>query len=126
MSGSPLNHHRFVRNAALLNLFGKKGCQAFYETVKLQLSAQRRYVYPDLVLSCNPFDSTQQRIDFTQHRMIYPPVLGKKVDYYKSLSSLQTYLIIDQDEPSIRLYEHAATGEWGEWLADRVITGQAC
>lgn len=133
LSGGSLNHNQLVQNMtfALLNRFRNNGCRIFSETVKLQLQASRRYVYPDVILHLQWFASAlspreYSAWDLAEQKMVKEPTLlvevlsdrtekrdlGKKVDYYQALPSLQVYVIIAQDEYWVRVYERSAEGNW--------------
>ena len=70
MAGESLAHNIIVQNFVLTLRPGLrgKGCQVAIETVQLAVEANRRYTYPDIVVSC---DSQDQH----EHRRLHHPVL---------------------------------------------------
>lgn len=121
MSGETVAHHQIIQNAllSLVTHYRSRGCRVFTETVKLAAAAGKRYVYPDVMVTCSERDKGADRImrdpvlvievlsDSTENRD-----LKEKVDLYQETTSLQAYIIIDQYTCWLRVYEWDATGEW--------------
>jgi Uma2 family endonuclease len=60
MAGGTLNHNRLTRKVAnLIERQAKNHCAVFTENVKLEAIKDFYYPYPDVVLTCNPFDLRQ-------------------------------------------------------------------
>jgi Uma2 family endonuclease len=88
--------------------------------VKVQVSPQSPYYYPDVVVSCSPQDLNARK--FIQNPTIIGEVLspgtsakdrGEKFAHYLQIPTLQEYLLIDSDKISVERYR------WGEgrmWL----------
>jgi Uma2 family endonuclease len=123
MAGGTLNHNLIVQNIAGLirNKIRLKGksCKTFTENVKLELIRNQYYVYPDMMLTCQPLDLQSKQIIRTP--MLVAEVLSEstkgydestKKDYYLQLSTLNYYLLIEQDTPHIKLYSRSQSG----WL----------
>lgn len=107
MFGAGAVHNQIVQNAAfhLRSHFRPRGCRVFTETVKLAAATGRRYVYPDVMVSC----SERHR---AANQMVQDPVLiievlsestegrdlRKKLDVYQAIPSLQAYVMVDQYE----------------------------
>jgi Uma2 family endonuclease len=121
MAGATAAHNQIIGNASrhLYNFYRPKGCRVFTETVKLQVLKDRRYVYPDVLVTCSQRDKEN-------NQMMRDPVLiiedlsdstekkdlKDKVDYYQEIASLQAYLIVEQSECWVRVYERDTQGNW--------------
>lgn len=114
MSGGTLAHNQLVQNIgySLRQRFRPQGCRIYTESVKLEVSFQQYYFYPDVILTCSSQDASQTK-------KVNEPVLlaeilsesteskdlGKKADIYQKIPSLKTYLIVSQKECWVRIYE---------------------
>lgn len=112
MAGTTLNHNRIVGKIRSLlgNHFLPRGCDVFSESIKLKVS-DIYYPYPDVMVTCAPTDVAGTYI--VEHPGILVEVLSKTSDHtdrvfklkeYKSISSLQYYLLVSQYERSVGLY----------------------
>jgi Uma2 family endonuclease len=96
----------------------------YTETVKLEVS-NKKYFYPDIIVSCSDKD-------LQDNRTVKEPVLlvevlsdstlkrdlGSKLDAYQTIPGLQAYLIVDQAECWVRIYEK----EEGKWTSKPLLT----
>lgn len=121
MSGGTVIHNRIIGNIAfsLQSHFRKEGCQVLTENVKLEVSQNTRYVYPDVMVSCSGRD-------WQANQLVKDPVfivevlsesterkdLIEKVELYQSLPSLRAYVIVDQYSCWVRIYERSPDGTW--------------
>ncbi len=120
MSGGTVSHHQIIQNAllSLVAHYRPRGCRVFTETVKLA-AAGKRYVYPDVMVTCSERDKGADRVmrdpvliievlsDSTENKD-----LKEKVDLYQEITSLQAYIIVDQGTCWLRVYERDAAGAW--------------
>lgn len=122
MSGGTDNHSSIAVNCTTeLNLqVRNKSCRVFNSDMKVKIS-DIKYVYPDFSVVCGQAEFSDEK-----HTMLTNPTLvaevmsgssvnydkGLKADYYRSLPSLQLYLIIDQEKVSAQLYTRQKDG----WL----------
>ncbi|MEH2047512.1 Uma2 family endonuclease [Nostoc sp.] len=97
-----------------------RGCRVNVSDVKMQLTAQSRYYYPDVIVSCNPEDLNARK--FIQHPKLIVEVFspgtsakdrGEKFTYYLTIPSLQEYILIDSEKISVERY---CRGEGRMWL----------
>lgn len=115
MAGGTDNHSEIAVNCTTelsVQLRGKVGCRRFNSDMKVKIS-ERKYVYPDFSIVCGKAEFSDDA-----HTMLINPTLVaevtsdssksydkiKKAEFYRSLASLQIYLIIDQDRPHAELY----------------------
>jgi Uma2 family endonuclease len=79
------------------------------------------YFYPDVVVTCD----TPQFEDSHPQTLLNPTVIievlssstekfdrGKKSTHYRTLESLQEYLLISQDSPHVEHYKRQTDGSW--------------
>ena len=113
MAGTTLRHNRLVDNAkdALKKTFRPKGCDVFSESVKVEIYQTRYYVYPDVVLTCHPFDKQSQYI--IRQPSLIVEVLSKSTasddrgDKWKACKkspSLLYYVLVEQHIQSVEVY----------------------
>lgn len=123
MSGSTLNHNRIV--GKVRHLFGEhflpRGCDVFSENVKVKVS-NIYYPYPDVVVTCAATDISGMYV--VQHPTILVEVTSKhsetrdrkfKLRQYKTIPSLQYYLLVSQSECSVDLYSRLVGNDLWTW-----------
>jgi Uma2 family endonuclease len=114
MAGATSDHNEIIVNAVrnLSNFYRPRGCKVYTESVKLEVSAGKCYVYPDVMVTCSKIDEANKRIK--RNPLLIIEVLSEstaikdfkeKLEYYKDIPSLQAYLIVEQTECWVRLYE---------------------
>ncbi|MFZ2725962.1 MAG: Uma2 family endonuclease [Methylococcaceae bacterium] len=113
MADSTVNHNRLMVNVSVAcgNHLHKTNCDVFHLGFKVK--ANNNFFYPDVLVICND----EQGDDYyTEKPLIIVEVLSKstrqrdkttKLDCYKTLASLQEYLLIEQDFVEISLYRRA-------------------
>ena len=122
MSGGTLPHNDLAINLLVLMrpTVRAKNCRVNMADAKVNVRKLNAYFYPDLVVSCHPEDLAAQ--DAITHPTLLIEVLspstreydrGDKFKFYRALSSLQEYVLIDSDRVSI---EYFRRGEGRMWL----------
>ncbi len=122
MTGGTIPHNDIALNlyTALRPYLRSRGCRVNVSDVKLQLSSQKQYYYPDLIVSCDPQDLNARK--FIQHPKLLVEVLSpgtsakdrdEKFTYYLRIPSLQEYILIDSEKISVERY---CRGEGRMWL----------
>jgi Uma2 family endonuclease len=120
MTGGTKPHNRVAANlftALDQHLDGR--CEVYIADVKVQVTANGPYHYPDVVVSCDPRDrNTDQLIC---HPSLIAEVLspsteaidrGQKFRRYRQAQSLQEYLLIQSDQKGLDCFRKTATGLW--------------
>lgn len=120
MAGGTLNHNRLTRKVAnLVERQAKNYCAVFTENVKLEVIRDFYYPYPDIMLTCNPFDLRQK--NKIAHPSLIAEVLSKaslksdittKLKKYKAIASVQYYMLVSQYEMSVELYSRVNDALW--------------
>lgn len=120
MTGGTTNHSRIAQNISswLDNEFSNGPCEVFtgHMKVRIPLDAEFYFYYPDVFVAgeVNPGDSL-----FQDHPSMIVEVLspstrrideGEKKDHYLAIPSLQYYLLVDQDSPSVVIYRRQENG----------------
>jgi Uma2 family endonuclease len=130
MTGGTIPHNDIALNfyAALRPHLHSRGCRVNVSDVKVQLTAGP-YYYPDLVISCNPQDLNSRQ--FIQHPKLIVEVLspgteakdrGEKLAYYRTIPSLEEYVLIDSEKIAVECYRR---GEGRMWLYYSYTAGEA-
>lgn len=123
MAGGTINHNRLTRRVA--NLLESqpvmRQCGVFSENMKVDVRAGGHMPYPDVVLTCHPFDLRGNNVIIRQPRLIVE-VLSKSTAYkdrgdkwrdYRKMPSLLYYMLIDQYNVAVELFSRIdATDEW--------------
>lgn len=113
MAGGTMQHNLIAQNLTVaLRALRNRGCRVFTENVKLEVAAERYYVYPDVMLTCTLDDLADNCT------VRYPSLIievlsqtteahdrGKKLDPYLRIPSLQAYLLVSQQEIFVGCYE---------------------
>ncbi len=123
MSGASEAHNLIAGNvfAELHTQFKKRSCKVYNNDMRVKVSSTGLYTYPDIVALCNKprFDDEQK--DTLLNPTVIIEVLsdstanydrGIKFKHYRSLDSLQEYLLIAQDEYYIEHYVRQINNQW--------------
>ena len=117
MTGASIRHNIIAGNlyTALRTHLRGSPCRALMEGVKLYLKKERRYFYPDVMVTC---DERDRRAELAiEHPKLVVEVLsdstaaydrGAKFAAYRKLTDLQEYLIVDIAQRRLELYRRAA------------------
>lgn len=122
MTGGTIPHTKIYLNfyRMLYPHLRQRGCEAYVADVKVKDGTKNRYFYPDLVVTCNAEDLKAR--DFLQNPTVIVEVLSvstanydrtKKLQYYRKISSLQEYVLIDSEAMSVEVYRR---GDGKMWL----------
>ncbi len=110
MAGASLKHNRICLNiSGVFNGLNQKGCRVYQETAKLRVSNQRIY-YPDIMVVCKgePPNEYYETEPCVLVEVLSPTTKDtdqrEKADVYRSIPSLQAYLIVDTESRTVRRY----------------------
>lgn len=125
IAGTTLNHNRIAQNVGFSLRKSKKSYyDIFIENVKLEAIKDFYYPYPDVMLTCNPFDLKQK--NKIAHPSLIVEVLSTssgtppaekydktvKLKKFKAIASVQYYMLISQYEMSVELYSRVNDALW--------------
>jgi len=122
MTGGTIPHNDIAINfcTALRPHLRSRGCKINVSDVKLQVSPQNIYYYPDIIVSCDSKDINDRK--FIQNPILIAEVLspstsskdrGEKFLHYLKIPTLQEYILIDSENISVERY---CRGEGRMWL----------
>ena len=125
MSGGTYRHSRVIMNFGIeigLRLKGSP-CFPLDSNMRLRLAQSNRYVYPDVMIVCGApiFDP----LDLKQTTIINPKVVievlsesteaydrGEKFSAYRDLPSMEEYVLVSQNRPTIETFLRQSGGSW--------------
>ena len=102
-------------------------CQAYISDLKLRVEAADAFFYPDVMVSCDPRDHAASQ--FIAHPALIVEVLsestaafdrGDKFAAYRTLSSLQEYVLVDIPSRRVETFRRTPENDWlfHEYLPD--------
>jgi Uma2 family endonuclease len=119
LAGASRRHNQIITNliTTLGPISNRTGCTVHHESVKLQVADDTIY-YPDFMIVCDPDDTDPLVV---QHPCVVVEVVSpssrvtdrrEKVMAYRRVPGLMTYLVIEQDEPTIQRHWRNSDGAW--------------
>ncbi len=123
MAGASPNHILIATTIAsrLFYQLEKRPCFVFQGDLRLKVSAINFQAYPDVVVVCGEPKYTDDKPPALLNPTLIIEVLspsteqydrGKKFQRYWALESLQEYVLVAQDAPSIERFLRQANGDW--------------
>lgn len=120
LAGGTLNHSIISANmiGELRNALRNSSCQVYTSDMKVRLS-KRRYVYPDVSVSCDTHDRGTN--DILQYPRLVVEVLspsteaydrGKKSSYYRACPTIEEYVLIDTEQVAVEVYRREQEHFW--------------
>ncbi len=124
MASASARHVAIVTNVvSALHAFLKGGpCRVFSTDLRLRVSPVGLYTYPDVMVACGKLEFLDQDPGTLLNPVLIVEVLSKSTrDYdrgdkfagYRSVASLEDYLLIDQARVHV---EHCSRREDGRWV----------
>lgn len=122
MAGGSLNHAQITAN--INRNFGNKiteKCTSLSSDVRVQVQNFRKFYYPDILVICGEPQFYEKRNDTITNPILIVEVLsdsteakdrGEKMLAYRSLESLQEYVLVSQDKAIVEQYIKNADGNW--------------
>jgi Uma2 family endonuclease len=123
MTGARGTHNLIAGNVymALRQALRGTPCRTHIEGMKLHVQAADAVLYPDVFVTCDPQDLTEQaELAKTSPKLVVEVLSestaaydrGLKFELYQRLPSLQEYLLIEQDRVHADLFRRNAEGLW--------------
>lgn len=129
MSGASLMHNTIVSNLVIslgIQMRGRS-CRVFSSDMRVNIPVTGLYTYPDIVALCD----TPRLEDDAADTLLNPSVIievlspsteaydrGTKFAHYQSIDTLQTYVLVAQDQPRIEIFLRRENGSWLYSVAD--------
>lgn len=123
VAGATEVHTLLVGNTwtALLQRLRRGSCRVYAHDMKVRVSASGLYTYPDLVVGCAERKFLDERHDTLLNPVLIVEVLsdsteaydrGEKFRQYRTLESLQEYVLIAQDRVQAEVFRRQPDGQW--------------
>ncbi|WP_129632165.1 Uma2 family endonuclease [Candidatus Oscillochloris fontis] len=123
MSGASRIHNLIAGNtlAALHGQLRQKPCQIFPSDMRIRVMRTGLNTYPDLVIMCGEPEYTDDALDTLTNPLVLIEILspsterydrGMKAQHYRTIETLQDYILIAQDYYHIEHYSRQANGQW--------------
>ena len=123
MPGVSRHHNRINRDLVveLTNQFTDRPCEVFFCEMRVRISATGSYAYPDVAVLCGEPTFEDNNVDTLLNPQVLIEILsdstethdrGRKLQHYRSIESLQEYVLISQTECRIERYSRLPSGEW--------------
>ena len=121
MAGAEDRHVTVSMNIAfaLRHHLSGSPCRTFMSDMRLHVAAANSYFYPDVLVTCSALDLVSPMVK-TEPKLIVEVLSpstaaydrGLKFSHYRSLASLEEYVLIDLDTRSTDCYRKGADGLW--------------
>jgi Uma2 family endonuclease len=116
MTSSNRAHNLVTGNigAELSQRLKKTSCEAYINDMRVKAAEARSYHYPDIVVACGTPQFEDAHVDTLLNPTLLIEVLspsteaydrGGKFAHYRKILTLQEYLLVSQDQPSIERYQ---------------------
>jgi Uma2 family endonuclease len=129
MAGARRNHNLIVANVVgeLREQLRKGPCEVYPSDMRVRVGKTGLYTYPDAVVVCGQ----PEFLDDTEDTLLNPTLLvevlsdstttydrGFKSSRYRELPSLKEYVLIEQNQPLVEVYQRSR----GKWALDDART----
>jgi Uma2 family endonuclease len=115
MTGASRAHNLIATNVSgrLMLQLDARPCEVYQADMRVRVSATGLYTYPDVVVVCGTPQFEDKEMDTLLNPTVIIEVLspsteaydrGKKFEHYRTIPSLQEYVLIVQNEAHIDLY----------------------
>ena len=121
MAGAEDRHVTVAGNfyIALRQHLSGSPCRTYMSDMRLQVAAANSYFYPDVLVTCSALDLASPLVK-TEPKLIIEVLSprtaaydrGLKFSHYRSLVSLEEYVLIDLDTRSTDCYRKGPDGLW--------------
>ena len=129
MAGGTTSHNEIITNFCLLLkpiLRQQKG-KVYTENVRLWIPSVNLFTYPDVMLVAQePIYYSDNKTTITNPITVIEVLsnstrdydLGRKFGYYRSLESLQEYILVEPEETLIMIYRRGNQKQWSLTILD--------
>ena len=120
MAGGTPRHARLSARAIVLleGLLGPHGCGAYSSDLRVTITETTRRTYPDVTVVCGPLAKDPADRNAITNPTLIVEVLsdsteasdrGEKWRHYRTLPSLQSYVLINTREPLVEVFTRTGT-----------------
>ncbi|WP_129626324.1 Uma2 family endonuclease [Candidatus Oscillochloris fontis] len=123
MAGASAAHNIITANivASLHFQVRQRNCTVFPSDMRLKIETTRTYTYPDIMVVCGDIQYAHEAQDTLENPTVIIEVLspsteiydrGKKAQIYRTIPSLQEYLLVAQDGQHVEHFVRYAEHQW--------------
>jgi len=123
MSGASRIHNLIVGNLLFLfkNQFKNKDCEIYSNDMRVQISEENHYTYPDLTIVYGKRTFPDKKETTLVNPTVIIEVLsnstesydrGKKFQAYRSIQSLKTYILVSTNYKQIEVFKKTESNLW--------------
>lgn len=123
MVGASWAHNLVTTNLVVALHAALRGtqCRAVSSDLKVHVPLKQGFVYPDVVVVCDPPRFFDERNDVVENPTLVAEVLspgterfdrGDKADGYRSMPSVRTIVFLSQEERLVECYERLDADSW--------------
>lgn len=126
MAGATWEHNVIVKNIAtqILPFLKGKSCDMFGSDLRIYVPENGLFTYPDFSIICSQPKTTGEKKDTITNPSVLIEVLSKstrnydrigKFKLYRSIKTLQEYILVDSTSICIEIYKRDADNSWHLW-----------
>jgi Uma2 family endonuclease len=123
MSGASWEHNVIVKNinTIVLPFLKEKPCDMFGSDLRIHIPENTLYTYPDFSIICGKPETTDEEKDTVVKPSVIIEILspstkdydrGTKFHLYRSIKTLQEYILIDSTSICVEIYKHHPDNSW--------------
>jgi Uma2 family endonuclease len=120
MSGGTRNHNRVSANFFRLldDALNDRRCEVYVNDVKVQIEPNRKFFYPDVVVTCDEGEDDPSLVQFPCLiiEVLSPSTEGYdrgiKFAQYRRSATLQEYVLVQVNEPMVEVFRRNQVGQW--------------
>jgi len=132
MAGGTTQHNELVTNLCLClkPQMRKRGGKVYTENVKLRIPDFNIFTYPDVMIIAGEtiYYEENSRTTILNPAVIFEVLSpgtkdydqGRKFEFYRSVTSLKDYILIDQERCLVMVYKKAHAHEWTLRVLDNI------
>jgi Uma2 family endonuclease len=131
MAGGTTQHNLIAGNIYLAIRIATKGknIQTYIENVKLKIPDFNIFTYPDvMIITGEPIYEENSKTTILNPAVIFEVLSpgtkdydqGRKFEFYRSVTSLKDYILIDQERCSVMVYQKTDAHEWKLRFLDNI------
>jgi len=129
MAGGTTKHNELITNLSVLlkPTLRKQGQRFYSENVRLWIPIVNVFTYPDvMILAGEPIYYEESQTTITNPVVIFEVLSnstrdydqGQKFRFYRSLETLQEYVLVDQERCSVMVYQRENAKEWSLYILE--------